>query len=143
MNGYAATPLTASVPRPSLVSRSRLVPIANRRLRRHAVRLHGQIVREDDFREVGTRIHNLSELGLYVETTTEVALGDSVIVAFMAPFTRTWVDAEAIVTRVASGRRRADRTLGAGLEFLEVSAASRALLREQLQGLPPPLPTRR
>jgi hypothetical protein len=107
------------------------------------VRLEGQIVREDDFRQVGTRILNLSEFGMFVATTSSVDVGDSVIVAFMAPFTRTWIDAEAIVTRVAFGRRRADATVGAGLEFLEVSAASRALLREQLQGVPPPLPTAR
>lgn len=65
------------------------------------------------------------------------------IVTFMAPFTRTWIDAEAIVTRVAAGRRRSDATLGAGLEFLEVSRHSRELLREQLQAVPPPLPMSR
>ena len=143
MNCYVAAPLTASVPRPPLVSRARIVPSAHRRLRRHAIRLDAQIVREDDFCQVGTQILNLSELGMFVATTSAVEVGDSMIVAFMAPFTRTWVDAEAIVTRVAFGRRRADRTVGAGLEFLEVSAVSRALLREQLQGLPPPLPTPR
>ena len=80
---------------------------------------------------------------MLVATTDEVAVGDGMIAAFMAPFTRTWIDAEVIVTRVALGRRKTDRMLGAGLEFLEIGAASRALLREQLQGLPPPLPSRR
>ena len=143
MSSYVAVPLTASVPRPPLVSKARLVPCAGRRLRRHAVRLEGQIVREDDFRLVGTQILNLSELGMFVATTSQVGVGDSMIVTFMAPFTRTWIDAEAIVTRVAAGRRRSDATLGAGLEFLEVSRHSRALLREQLQAVPPPLPMSR
>lgn len=143
MNSYVCAPLSAAVPRPAMVSKSRLVPNPVRRQRRHFVKLEGQVVREDDFRQVGTSILNLSELGMFVSTSVEVAVGDSMIVAFMAPFTRTWIDAEAIVTRVALGRRKADRMLGAGLEFLEIGAASRALLREQLQGLPPPLPTRR
>lgn len=80
---------------------------------------------------------------MLVAPTGPVGLGEEVIVSFMAPFTRIWIDAEAVVTRLAHGRRRADRDLGVGLMFTHIDQVSRALLREKLRGLPPPLPTRR
>lgn len=126
-----------------MISKARLAPSTGRRRRRHFVRLEGQVVRESDFRQVGTRILNMSEYGMFVATESPLEIGDGIILAFMAPFTRTWVDAEAIVTRVAHGRRSADRAVGAGLEFMDISDVSRALLREQLRGLPPPLPNSR
>ena len=128
---------------PALVPKSRLIPGLPRRRRRHHVALAGQLVRERDFREIGTRILDLSEFGMSVATSSALEIGDSILVAFMAPYSRTWVDAEAMVRRVSHGRRRSDRTLAAGLEFTVIDQVARALLREQLKGLPPPLPTYR
>ena len=119
--------------------------VANRpRIRsRHHVRLQGEVVRERGFKLVGTRILDLSEAGMLVASTGPVGLGEDVLVSFMAPYSRIWIDAEAVVTRLAHGRRREDRDLAMGLMFTKIDQVSRALLREKLKGLPPPLPTRR
>lgn len=120
-----------------------LVPNRPRIRSRHHVRLQGEVVRERGFKLVGTRILDLSEAGMLVASNGPVGLGEDVLVSFMAPFSRIWIDAEAVVTRLAHGRRREDRDLAMGLMFTRIDQVSRALLREKLKGLPPPLPSRR
>lgn len=124
--------------------RTTTLPATRPRIRsRHHVRLHGEIVRERGFKLVGTRILDLSEAGMLIAPTAPIGIDEEVIVSFMAPFSRIWIDAEAVVTRLAHGRRRSDRELGVGLMFTSIDQVSRALLRERLKGLPPPLPSRR
>lgn len=110
---------------------------------RHHVRLEGEIVRERGFKLLSNRILDLSEAGMLVAPLAPVQIGEDVVVTFMAPFSRIWIDAEAVVTRLAHGRRRSDRELGVGLMFTSIDQVSRALLRDRLKGLPPPLPSRR
>ncbi|MFO0612065.1 MAG: PilZ domain-containing protein [Polyangiaceae bacterium] len=124
-------------------ARTHLVPGRPRIRARHHVRLQGEVVRERNFKLVGSRILDLSEAGMLVSANGPVQLGEPVLVSFMAPFSRIYIDAEAIVTRLAHGRRKEDRELGIGLQFTSIDQVSRALLRERLKVLPPPLPTRR
>jgi hypothetical protein len=112
-----------------------------RRPQRHAVRLACQVVRERDFTLVARHVLDLSEVGMLVKPIARVLTGENLIVSFMAPFSRTWIDAEATVVRVVHGRRPTDRSgMALGLCFDEIDEVSRALLRHNLQGVPPPLP---
>jgi hypothetical protein len=58
---------------------------------------------------------------------SRVLTGEPVIVTFLAPFSRVWIDAEALVARVVHGRRPEDRgrELGLAFEHLDESARSR------------------
>jgi hypothetical protein len=113
------------------------------RPKRHNVRLACQVVRERDFTLIADRILDLSEIGMLVAPTTRVLTGERVLVSFMAPFTRIWVDAEATIARVSHGRRPGDRGPALGVSFDNIDDVSRRLLRRNLVGLPPPLPAKR
>jgi hypothetical protein len=79
---------------------------------------------------------------MLVASDARVLTGESLIVTFRMPFSRTWVDAEATVARVIHGRRPTDRRRALGLFFDHIDDRSRSLLRTNLSELPPPLPTR-
>ena len=111
-----------------------------RRPQRHAIRLACQVVRERDFKLVARQVIDLSEVGMRVRPMSRVLTGESLIVTFMAPFSRTWVDAEATVARVDHGRRPNDDGLSLGLFFDHIDEHARALLRLNLASVPPPLP---
>ncbi len=119
-----------------------LVRANQRRAFRRAVRIECQVVRERDFKLVGQRTVDLSPEGMLVASDVNVLTGEDVIVSFLAPFTRLWVDAEAVVTRVVHGRRPGDRGHCLGLRFQGIDDVARALLRANLRGLPPPMPSR-
>lgn len=121
---------------------ARYVP---RRPSRHSVRLGCQIVRERDFKLVSDEIVELSEGGLLVlpKETARILTGENVLISFMAPFTRTFVDAEAVVARVIHGRRMGDPTPSLGLSITHMSEACQALVRSQLTFLPTAPPRRR
>ena len=63
--------------------------------------------------------------------------------SFMAPYSRTWIDAEGTVARVIHARREGDVSRALGISFEYVDEVARAVLRQNLQGLPPPVMPRR
>lgn len=111
-----------------------------RRPSRHAVRIACQVVRERDFKLIGDVAMDLSEYGMLVAPTTRVLTGENVIVSFMAPFSRQWIDAEGTIARVVHGRRATDRGSSLGVSFDNIDEVSRVILRNRLASLPPSLP---
>ena len=114
-----------------------------RRPARHAIRLTCQVVRERDFKLVARHVLDLSEVGMLVKPIMRVLTGESLIVSFMAPFSRIWIDAEASVVRVVHNRRELDHGMALGLCFDGIDEFSRALLRRNLEDVPAPLPSYR
>jgi hypothetical protein len=115
-----------------------------REIRRHAVYLPCEAVRESGFRRIGGRILDLSDDGCYVATDTiDLDLGEEVFLAFKAPRTSQWMDARGVVRRRSRGARRDDLPKGLGLELIDMSPVERAILSASLVRLPPPIPTRR
>jgi len=119
-----------------------LVHAQQRRIVRRAMRVECQVVRERDFRLLGSRAVDLSPQGMQVMAQERVLTGEPVIVSFRLPLSTYWFDAEATVARVVHGRRPGDlgRCFGLSFESLEEGAAS--FLRRALRGVPPPLPMR-
>jgi hypothetical protein len=113
-----------------------------RRPSRHAIRIDCQVVRERDFQLIARKVLDLSETGMLVRPIARVLTGEPVIVTFMAPFSRTFIDAEATVARVVHGRRPGDGGMALGLSFDGIDSWARALLGHALRGLPPALPRR-
>ena len=112
-------------------------------IRRHAVSVPCEAVREHGFRQIGGRILDLSDEGCFVATNTiDLELGEEVFLSFQAPRTRQWMDACGIVTRRSRGLRRDDNPMGLGLA-IDLGAVERAILVATLGRLPPPIPTRR
>ncbi|MFI5297064.1 MAG: PilZ domain-containing protein [Polyangiales bacterium] len=118
-------------------SDSFLVLASDRRSDRRAVRMQCELVRERDFRHVGSRVLDLSMHGMLVETDARVLTGEPVIVSFRAPKSDSWIDAEGIVARVVHGRRGSGdkRALGISLESLDTH--SKAALIAGLRRVPP------
>lgn len=114
-----------------------------RRPQRHTVRLACQIVRERDFCLIANEVVELSESGLLVRPLVRVLTGEPIILTLMAPFTRTFVDAEGTVARVDHGRRLIDDGPRLGIAFDSIDSSSLALLREQLRFLPAAAPRHR
>jgi hypothetical protein len=119
-----------------------LVPAHQRRVMRRAVRVDCQVVRERDFKLIGSRGVDLSPLGMLIMAQEAVLTGEPVIIAFRLPSSAWWFDAEATVARVVHGRRPGDlgRCFGVAFDALEPDA--QAFLRRALRGVPPPLPMR-
>lgn len=115
-----------------------------REIRRHAVHLPCEAVRESGFRRIGGRILDLADDGCFVVTDTiALDLGEEVFLSFQAPRTRQWMDARGVVRRRSRGLRRDDHPMGLGLELVDMSPVERAILSASLTRLPPPIPTRR
>src|ERR1700730_14746136 len=119
-----------------------LVRAQQRRALRRGVRVDCQVVRERDFKLIGSRGLDLSPLGMLVFAQESVLTGDSVLGTFRLPQSAWWCDAEATVSRVVHGRRPGDRGRCFGLEFDSLDRAVQHFLHTLLQGVPPPLPTR-
>jgi c-di-GMP-binding flagellar brake protein YcgR len=119
-----------------------LVPVQQRRIMRRAIRVECQIVRERDFRLVGSRALDLSPQGMLVMTQAPILTGEPLIVCFKLPMSDWWFDTEATVARVVHGRRPGDRGRAFGLEFETLEPQAQAFLRRALRGVPPPLPMR-
>jgi hypothetical protein len=119
-----------------------LVPAHQRRAMRRAARVDCQIVRERDFKLIGTRGVDVSPFGMLVMAQERVLTGEPVIVAFRLPCSGWWFDAMATVARIVHGRRPGDlgRCFGIAFDGLEDDATS--FLRRALMGVPPPLPMR-
>jgi hypothetical protein len=119
-----------------------LVHIQQRRILRRALRVECQVVRERDFKLIGSRSVDLSPMGMLVMAQEPVLTGEPVIVAFRLPLSVCWFDAEATVARVVHGRRPGDLGRCFGLEFESLEPEAQVFLRRALRGVPPPLPTR-
>ena len=106
---------------------------------RRSVLLACQVVRERDFKLLGRQLLDLSEDGMRVRaeggglsSRLNVLTGDAVIVSFLAPFSRRWIDAEASVARVIHGRRPGDRGRGFGLVFEHMEVPTRLRLHREI-----------
>ncbi len=119
---------------------ARYVP---RRPARHRIRLACQVVRERDFKLISDEMVELSDSGMLVVPKLRVMTGESLIVSFMAPYTRMFLDAEAVVSRVVHGRRLGDEGPALGLELSGMDPLARTILRAQLEHMPPAPPRRR
>jgi hypothetical protein len=119
-----------------------LVHAQQRRALRRGVRVDCQIVRERDFKLIGSRGLDLSPLGMLVLAQEPVLTGEPLVVSFRLPQSAWWFDSEATVSRVVHGRRPGDRGRCFGLEFETLDRAVQHFLHTVLQGVPPPLPTR-
>ena len=120
----------------------RFLPWRRRRPTRHTARIPCQVVRERDFTLVADQVVNLSTTGMLVTPADPVLTGESVIVSFKAPLSRSVIDAQAWVTRVVHGRRPGEYTRALGLEFEDLDSWSHLLLERNLPWLPiaPPGP---
>ncbi len=123
--------------------RSRSLRYVPRRPTRHPIRLACQVVRERDFKLISNQILELSEGGLLIRPNFRVLTGEDVLISFMAPFSRTFIDAQGSVARVLHGRRLGDPGLALGIAFSDIDQVARALLRTQLDDLPTRMPQRR
>ena len=103
---------------------------------RHRLRTDCQVVRERDFKLVGSRMIDLSEGGALVAADAAVRPGETVIVSLRPPRTTRWVDALGVVTRVVAGRRQHDLGPAFGVTLAPVDRASREALRVALHRLP-------
>ncbi len=106
------------------------------------MRVECQVVRERDFRLLGSHAVDLSPMGMQVMAQERVLTGEPVLVAFRLPLTSWWFDAEATVARVVHGRRPGDAGRCFGLSFEALGEDVSAFLRRALRGVPPPLPAR-
>jgi hypothetical protein len=119
-----------------------LVHAQERRALRRGVRVDCQVVRERDFKLVGSRGLDLSPFGILVFAQEPVLTGEPLFVAFRLPRSSWWFDAQATVARVVHGRRPGDVGRCLGLAFETMSPAEQYFLHTMLHGVPPPLPRR-
>src|SRR4051812_34627455 len=96
---------------------ARLAATSSRRVRpvRRNIVMRCQVVRERDFRIVGRQAFDVSSEGMLVAADVPILTGEPLIVSFVVPFGRTWIDAEATVARVIHGRRDGDRGRAIGI----------------------------
>jgi hypothetical protein len=113
---------------------------SDHRTTRRTAAVDCQVVRLSDFRLVADRIENLSPAGMLVGPADPVLTGEPVIVSFRVPGLADWIDAEAVVRRVAHGRRPGETRRALGLELVDVPDYSRRLLAAFLRRLPPAPP---
>ena len=116
------------------------MPVHHRRAFRHAVQIRCQVVRERDFRVIADRAVDLSTDGMLVPTEAAVLTGEPVIVSFLAPRSKRWIDAQATVARVVHGRRPGDHGRGLGLAFHGLDREARHALFQGLRAQPPAAP---
>jgi hypothetical protein len=114
----------------------------DRREIRRRVSLSCRVVRESDFRLLGTRAIDLSPDGMCVMALRDAAPGESLIVSFRATELGLWFDAEATIARVLHGRRPRDRGRCFGISFSKFDPVSRLILRGHLRRTAPPVPQR-
>jgi hypothetical protein len=119
-----------------------LVHAQQRRILRRSVRVDCQVVRERDFKLIGSRGVDMSPMGMLVMAQERVLTGEPVIVSFRLPMSGWWFDAEATVARVVHGRRPGDLGRCFGLSFEAIEPDVQAYLRRALRNVPPPLPMR-
>ena len=102
---------------------------------RFSMRMACQVVREQDFKLVGTSVMNVSETGLLIDADIPVRFGDKIILTFYSPAVKNWIDAEATVTRVCHGPRWMGRKQSFGVEFDSIDELSRRNIRRSMAAL--------
>jgi hypothetical protein len=107
-----------------------------RGLIRRSVKTPCQVVRERDFRMVGTLVVDLSTRGMLVESDLPILTGEDVIVSFKGPASDRWYDCTATVARVLHGRRQRDERRAVGIAFDRLHVLDELLLCEELRGAP-------
>jgi len=107
-----------------------------RGLLRRSVATHCEVVRERDFKLVGTRVLDLSTRGLLVETDMTILTGEELFVTFKGPASDRWYDCTAVVARVVHGRRRRDARRAVGISFDRLHVFDELLLCEELHKTP-------
>jgi hypothetical protein len=119
-----------------------LVPAQQRRALRRSVRVDCQVVRERDFKLIGSRAVDLSPFGMLVMAQERVLTGEALVVAFRPPCSTWWFDSEATVARIVHGRRPGDLGRCFGIEFESLEPSVQYFLHTLLAGVPPPIPRR-
>jgi hypothetical protein len=107
---------------------------------RHTVKIACQVVRERDFSLVADRVVDLSETGALVGPADPALTGERILVSFRIPRSTVWIDAEAVVTRVVHGRRPGEYSRALAIEFEDLDALPRFMLKEALRAVPPAPP---
>lgn len=107
---------------------------------RHTVKIECQVVRERDFRLLADRTVDLSASGALVGPADPALTGERILVSFRIPRSSIWIDAEATVTRVVHGRRPGEFSRSLALEFDDLEALQRFMLKEALRSVPPAPP---
>jgi hypothetical protein len=107
-----------------------------RAILRRDVQTPCEVVRERDFRLVGSRIIDLSARGMLIESDQRLLTGEEVIVSFRGPASKRWYDCTGTVARVMHGRRRRDRHRAIGVHFETMDVWSELLLCEELRDVP-------
>jgi hypothetical protein len=95
-----------------------------------------EVVRERDFKLVGTRVLDLSTRGMLLESELPLLTGEELIVSLRSPRADRWFDCAATVARVVHGRRRGDTHRAIGIEFEPLDPWSEILLCEDLRAAP-------
>jgi hypothetical protein len=95
-----------------------------------------EVVRERDFKLVGTRVLDLSTRGLLLETDLTILTGEDLVVSFKGPTSERWYDCTATVARVVHGRRRRDAKRAVGVAFDRLHVLDELLLCEELRKAP-------
>jgi hypothetical protein len=108
---------------------------ARARLRR-AVHTPCEVVRERDFKLVGTRVLDLSTSGMLLETDLPVLTGEELLVSFKSPSSDRWYDCAATIARVLHGRRCRDVRRAVGVSFESLHLLDGLLLCEELRFAP-------
>jgi hypothetical protein len=107
-----------------------------RALLRRDIQTPCEVVRDRDFRLVGTRIIDLSARGMLIETDQRLLTGEELIVSFRGPRSKRWFDCTGSVARILHGRRRRDRRRAIGVTFDGMDILSELLLCEELRDAP-------
>lgn len=130
-----------------------ILALASERLGlRRRVRLPCQVVHERDFRLLSNLCLDISPRGMRVRALPglfsldadepPIARGSEVLVSFRVPDAGVHMDLNAVVSRIAAGRRRGEREQSLGLSFVGISALEGMILSARLKGYPPPVPMR-
>src|SRR5690242_19238448 len=112
------------------------MPRSPRGSSRHTVKIECQVVRERDFSLIADRVVDLSESGALVGPADPALTGERILISFRIPRTTTWVDAEAVITRVVHGRRPGEYSRALAVEFEDLAAFPRFMLKETLRRTP-------
>ena len=114
----------------------------DREVLRRRVRVPCQVVCEQDFTLVSDTCLDLSPRGMRVRALRPVAVGTQLLVSFRIPDAGVHMDVNAVVSRVARGRRRGERFPTLGLCFVDLGHLEAIILTARLKGVPPPTPAR-
>jgi hypothetical protein len=100
------------------------------------VKTECQIVRERDFKLVGTEIIDVSVRGMLLFADVPILTGEELLVTFKGPTTSRWYDCTGTVARVLHGRRREDRRRAVGVSFEGLGPFHELLLCDELARTP-------